>query len=106
MSQGVLLQRFFSHSIRFFLEDAPKDEASFKEGFHEVHSDWVDIKRTGLETFPLSRSLMISLVELFKKAEKYFYLIVGSSDSYAVATHRHKELWNELKRMTNEIVNR
>lgn len=98
-----ILQNFFQHSIGFFVQNVPLREETFKKGFHKAHSDWIDLKRGDIETYPIKSSLITSITELFEKAETYFYLVIGSGSSYSNFDRQDK--WSELQTLAKKIQN-
>jgi len=83
----------------------PLDEETFKKSFHNSHSDWLDIARAQPGTYPISADLLKELEILFDKATTYFIYVYGSND-YASARYKHAQLWEEIRKMAKEILNK
>lgn len=97
-----IMNHFFRSSIAFFSKNVPQEESQFKYEFHQAHSDWVGMKFQ-IETYPIKPSLIKPIIELFDKAQLYFYCIVGSQQSYSAATFTHRNRWMELQALAKGI---
>jgi len=95
---------FFNRSVRFLANFPVSEESTFKEAFHQSHSDWLDIARAPSGKYPISADLLKELEVLFDKARTYFMCVCGSEDDYFSAKQKHVKLREEIKQNAEEIL--